>query len=88
MRPTSKKVTLLCLLLILFSAVASAVHHHSEGTEAKCTVCMTAHSAVPRIAAAPLRVSFTSAFIVQAEPVSAKQHVVAFALSVRPPPAV
>lgn len=88
MGPMRKTVTLLCLLLTLFSAVASAVHHHSGGREANCTVCVAAHSAVPKTAATLLKAAFTSVFIVRAEPVSAKQHVVAFALSVRPPPGV
>jgi hypothetical protein len=79
----------MCLLLTLWSALAFAAHHHSNGTEsAKCTICVAAHSAAPKAAANLLKATFTPIFSFQSAPVSAKQRFVAFALSVRPPPAV
>jgi len=88
-RPILKHVALMCLLLTFWSAIAFAVHHHSNGTEsAKCTVCVAAHSAAPRASANLLKATFTAISTFRAEPVSFTHRLVAFALSVRPPPAV
>jgi hypothetical protein len=89
MQSISKKVALLCLLLTFCSAAALVAHHHSSATDAvKCTVCVTAHSSAPKpVAVLPSR-TFIRVSAVRLEPVSAKQRFVAFALSVRPPPAV
>jgi hypothetical protein len=82
-----KYVALLCLLLTLSSALAVAAHHHSSASEsAKCTVCVAAHSAAPKPHTSLLKTSFSPVFSVQAETASSRQHFVAFALSVRPPP--
>jgi hypothetical protein len=79
----------MCLWLTFWSAIAFAAHHHSNGAEsAKCTVCVAAHSAAPKATANLLKATFTPIFTFQADPVSAKQRFTAFALSVRPPPAV
>jgi len=88
-RSISKCVALLCLVLTFWSAVAFAAHHHSNATEsAKCAVCVAAHSATPKATANLLKATFAPVSTFRPEPVSAKQHFVAFALSVRPPPAV
>jgi len=89
MQSISKKVALLCLLLTACSAVALVAHHHSGATDAlKCTVCVTAHSASPKLVSTLPNRTFVRVSAVRLEPVSAKQRLVAFALSVRPPPAV
>lgn len=90
MRSVLKTIACLCLLLTLVSAYGFAAHQHSSSVdEAQCSVCVIAHSASPAAAC-----SLPSAFlilvllIVLAEPLAAKQRLVPFALSVRPPPAV
>ena len=88
MRLVAKRVGWLCLLLTLWLAVATVVHHHAKATEsAKCTVCVASHSATtPTQFIAPKAV-FVFASVVRLKPLSAKQRLFAFALSVRPPPA-
>jgi len=82
-----KVVALLCLLLTLSSALAVAAHHHSNASEAaKCTVCVAAHSAAPKASTNLLKTRFCPVFTVQAKPVPFRQHFIAFALTVRPPP--
>ena len=89
MRSFSKRVALLCLLLTLTSAVAMVAHHHSSANDAvKCTVCATAHSASPSTTSVLPNRTFVRASISQSGPVSSKQRLIGFALSVRPPPAV
>jgi len=89
MRSKVKCVALLCLALTLWSSLAFAAHHHANGVEsAKCAVCVAAHSAAPRTEVAPLKVTFVPVLTFLPEPISAAQRVVAFALSVRPPPAL
>ena len=59
MRPISKRIAWLCLLLMLWSAIAFAAHHHSDGDEsAKCSVCVAALSASPTAPALPTRTIF------------------------------
>jgi len=83
-----KSTATFCLLLTIWSAVGFAAHHHSNSTEsAKCTVCVAAHTSAPRATAAPQKVTLTHVIAVPAEPLAANEAVVAFALSVRPPPA-
>jgi len=88
MRSTSKWIVSLCLLLTLWSAVAVAVHHHSDADEAvRCTVCVAAHSTAPQLPVLLPRLTFVTVSTFKAEPVvSPKQRLIAFALSVRPPP--
>lgn len=89
MRSISKSIALLCLMLTLWSALAFAAHQHSSATEAaKCTVCVAAHSASPKVTCRMAHATFVVVSTFQAQPVSAKQCLVAFALSVRPPPEV
>lgn len=89
MRSISKRIACLCLLLTLWSAIAFAVHQHSNATEAaKCTVCIATHSASPKATSAPLKATFVAVSTFRAEPVAAKQCLIAFDLCVRPPPSV
>jgi hypothetical protein len=89
MQSISKKIALLCLMLTFCSAATLVAHHHSSATDAlKCTVCVTAHSASPKAVSTPPTRTFVRISTIRLEPVSAKQRLVAFALSVRPPPAV
>jgi hypothetical protein len=77
-------------MLTFWSALAFAAHHHSNPTEAaKCTVCIAAHSASPKATTTLPRVLFVSvSTFFLPEPISTKQRLIVFALSVRPPPSV
>ena len=87
-RPSVKFAAVVCLLLTLWSALAVVAHYHPKGTEsAKCSVCIAAHSAAPKAGVTVIKATFTSVSAFRADPVSAKERFVAFALSVRPPPA-
>jgi hypothetical protein len=90
MRPVSKGISWLCLLLTLWSTYSFAVHHHvTSADEAQCTVCVVAHSASPAAASRlPNPVLVLLQVIVLGEPIPVKQRLIAFALSVRPPPVV
>ena len=90
MRPISKQIAWLCLLLMLSSAIAFVAHQHSDEKESvRCTLCVAAHSASPTAPAVLLRATFAAISIFHPEPVaSAKQRLIAFALSVRPPPEI
>jgi len=88
-RLIEKYLAVMCLLLTFWSAVGFAAHHHSNRSEAaKCTVCVAAHSAAPKASATLLKANFTPISTFLPEPVFAAQSFVAFALSVRPPPAI
>jgi hypothetical protein len=87
-RSTVKCVAVVCLLLTLWSAVAFAAHHHAKGTgSANCTVCIAAHTAAPGPSTHLHSAALSPVFIVEAVPLSQKGRFIAFALSVRPPPA-
>jgi len=91
MRSKSKRIAWLCLLLTLLSVYAFAVHHHSGSDDpATCTVCVAAHSASPVASSAlPQSVLVPIQVVQAAEPVDdAQQRLIAFALTVRPPPEV
>jgi hypothetical protein len=89
MQLISKRIAWLSLLLTLWSVFAFAVHHHSSQDEsASCQVCVAAHSASPAHATLALRPLFRHIEALRAQPAAAKQHLIAFALSVRPPPIV
>ena len=89
MRSIVKYLAVMCLLLTFWSAIAFVAHHNSNGTEAaKCTVCVAAHSAAPKATASLLKAKFTPISTFPPAPVFAAQSYVAFALSVRPPPAI
>jgi hypothetical protein len=88
-RSVVKYVAVACLLLTFWSAIAFVAHHHSNRTEAaKCTVCVAAQSAAPKATASLLKTKFTPVSSSLPEPVFAVQSFIAFALSVRPPPAI
>jgi hypothetical protein len=90
MRSALKPVAWLCLLLTFASAYSFAAHQHSNPLdEAKCTICVVAHSASPAASCKlPSATLFLVQFVVLAEPRPAKQRLAPFALSVRPPPSV
>jgi hypothetical protein len=85
----SKRIAWLSLLLTLWSALAFAVHHHSSQDESTtCQVCVAAHSASPTTASPTPKPVFRRVVPFRPRPTDAKQYLVAFALYVRPPPAV
>ena len=88
MRSWSKRLAWLCLLLTLSAAYSLAAHHHSGSLDArKCTTCVVAHSASPVLATTLAHNLFVPVRLISiAEPVSTKQRLIPFALSVRPPP--
>jgi len=89
MRSFGKRITWLCILLTLWSAVAFAAHDHPNDSESlRCSVCVAAHSTVPSATVALLQVRFVVASSIQFEPLPAEQRVLPFALNVRPPPQV
>jgi hypothetical protein len=89
MRQSSKKIAVFCLLLALWSVLAIVAHHHSSANEAlTCRVCVAAHSAAPIAAAIAPTSTFVPIAAFRPEAVSAQHRLIAFALSVRPPPAV
>ena len=89
MRLVARRVGWLCLLLTLWLAVATVVHYHANAAEsATCTVCVASHSATtPAQYVAPKAV-FVFVSVVRIKSLSAKQRLFAFALSMRPPPAI
>lgn len=88
MRSFFKYVVVLCLLLTVWSAAAVVMHHHADGTESiKCSVCVAAHSAAPKASVHLPHATFAPVDTFRTQPVSARTRLVAFALSVRPPPA-
>jgi hypothetical protein len=89
-RSVVKPIAWLCLLLTFVSAYGFAAHEHASALdEAQCMVCVVAHSASPAVRCTlPTATLILVQFVVPAEPRSAKQRLVPFALSVRPPPAV
>jgi hypothetical protein len=89
MQSISKRIAWLSLLLTLWSALAFAVHHHSSQDESTaCQVCVAAHSASPTSASPTPRPVFRRIVRYRLKATAAKQWLVAFALYVRPPPAV
>jgi hypothetical protein len=84
-----KGMACLCALLTLWSAITFATHQHSSATESSsCTVCVAAHSASPKTTTTLPRVLFVTVSNFRPEPVSVKQRLTVFVLSVRPPPEV
>ena len=90
MRSVMKPIAWLCLLLMLVSAYGFAAHQHSSSLdEAQCTVCLVAHSASSvAVYKLPSAIRALVRLPLPAEPLSAKQRLVPFALTVRPPPAI
>jgi hypothetical protein len=88
MRSALKPIAWLCLLLTVSAAYSFAAHQHSSSSDdAQCTICLVAHSASPVAASSlPSAFSILVLLIGVAEPVSAQQRLVPFALTVRPPP--
>jgi hypothetical protein len=89
MRASSKRIAWLCLLLTLWSVFALTAHHHSSSLEAaRCTVCLAAHSASPITASPVSNATLVPVSVVIAEPISSQYKIIAFALTVRPPPEI
>ena len=90
MRSVTKWIAWLCLLSTVLSAYSFATHQHSNSLdESQCTICVVAHSASPVASSKlPSAVVVPIRRLVLAGQISAKQHLVPFALTVRPPPAV
>jgi hypothetical protein len=87
MRLSSKAIASFCLVLIVCSVLAVALHHHSTSSEsAKCSVCVAAHSASPTLDSYEQDDGYIPIATLKQETVAAKQSVIAFALLVRPPP--
>jgi hypothetical protein len=88
MRSITKQIACLCLLLILGSAIEYAAHHHADAAESvRCMVCAAAHSASPTAPTLSPSTTFLAVSTVRTLPVAeAKQRLIAFALTVRPPP--
>ena len=87
-RSVSRVTACVCLLLTLWLAVALVAHRHSATTEAaKCTVCMAAHASAPKEIVVP-QVTIVPVSAPPKEAAPAQQRIEAFALTVRPPPAV
>jgi len=86
-RTFAKRIAALCLLLTLWSGIALITHQHSSKTEsARCTVCVTAHSASPKSSSVVHAATFFRVSAIRIETHSAKQRTLAFSLNVRPPP--
>jgi hypothetical protein len=87
MRSFSKPIAWLCLLLIVGSTWAAAVHKHAdEANAASCQVCIAAHSSAPTTALSTPKPVFQRLLAVAAQISDAKQRFLAFALFIRPPP--
>lgn len=88
-RPIGKMIGWLCLLLTIWLAVASVVHYHpNAGEAATCTVCVASHASTASAQFSLPKVAFVFVSTIRARSIPARQHLFAFALSVRPPPAV
>lgn len=90
MRSVLKPIGWLCLLLMFASAYGFATHQHSSSIdETQCTVCVVAHSA-SGVATykLPSAIPVVVRQLIASGPIPAKQCLVPFALSVRPPPSV
>jgi hypothetical protein len=75
------------MLLMLASAWASVAHRHAnEANSSLCQICIAAHSASPTVAALAPKPVFLELLTFTCQVLDAKQHLLAFALSVRPPP--
>jgi len=88
MHRLAKQTAWLCLLLLLFTTAAVAVHHHAGGHDSPtCELCLVASSA-PLAAPSPcLQQTFAAVTRVQSKPIeAARQRLICFALTVRPPP--
>jgi hypothetical protein len=84
----AKATAWLCLILLLCISTAAAVHHHADGSDsARCELCLVAASSAPTAPAPCLAQTLLAVSMVRLEPVAAaKQRLICFALTVRPPP--
>jgi len=88
MHRLAKQTAWLCLLLLLFTTAAVTVHHHAGGNDSPtCELCLVASSAPVTAPSPSLQQTFAAVTWVHSKPVeAARQRLICFALSVRPPP--
>ena len=87
-RFTFRWLTLLCLSLMLWTAVAESTHNHPNKAEAaSCSICVVAHSASPAISSHHARPVFAAVGLLQEEEVIAKARLSVLDLGIRGPPA-
>ncbi|MFY9905548.1 MAG: hypothetical protein WAK62_10410 [Terriglobales bacterium] len=87
MRSISKRIAWLSLLLTLWSAMAFAMHHHTDaGESASCQVCIAAHSTAPVVASPTPKPVLRRLVAFRLQTSVAKQRLIPFTLCVRPPP--
>lgn len=87
MRSSFKAKAWLCLLLMLGSAWASAVHNHAnEAKAASCQVCVAAHSTVSTRISVCAKPVFRRLHAADTRTLDAQQQLLIFALFIRPPP--
>jgi hypothetical protein len=87
----SGALSLLCVLLILFAAVAQANHVHSgksASPDRECSICSVAHSGALVSTAYQPDPAFARSVLVSCQKASSKSFLAAFILYIRPPPAV
>ncbi|HWX91834.1 MAG TPA: hypothetical protein VNY29_04305 [Terriglobales bacterium] len=87
----SGALSLLCVLLILFVAVAQTNHvHKTSGSspDHECSICSVAHStALISVGVQPAPV-FTPSILVSSQKTSPKSYLLVSFLYIRPPPSV
>ena len=92
-RPSTRSaaLSLLCMLLILFAALAQANHVHtakSNSPNHECSVCSVAHStALARTVYRPIPV-FVRSDLALRQAASSKSFLLVSSLYIRPPPSV
>ena len=89
MRFTLRWLALLCLSLMLWTAVAESTHNHPNKTEStSCSICVVAHSTAPTASASQARPVFAAIGLLQVEEVIAQARLSVFELGIRGPPTV
>jgi hypothetical protein len=87
MRSLARPIAWLCLVLIFGSAWAVIAHRHSsEAKSSSCQVCVVAHSCAPASVSPSPRPVFPRIVELGYQIIDAKQRLIPFALSIRPPP--
>jgi hypothetical protein len=82
-------LTLLCLSLMLWTAVVESTHNHPNQTDSNsCSICVVAHTTTPAASCNHARPVFAAVGVLQEEEVIAKARLNVFELGIRGPPAV
>jgi hypothetical protein len=87
----SGALSLLCVLLILFAAVAQTNHVHRAGSNSsdhECSICSVAHSTAHVVVATQPAPVFTKTVLVSSQKASPKSFLLVSFLYIRPPPSV